>query len=187
MHSWSSLYLLGVFMLGLDSKLAGEAFQPEFAEPIGNLTVSVGRDATFHCLVHNLGGYRVRWMGEGRYESNTGNSRACDHKQPQSSSVPQRAVRVESTHQERPGRRPGSIYMGYLDVVVPPDFVSEETSGDVMIPEGDMAKLSCRARGQPAPLHPVIQVPNQLVGAPLGTDDLRESRWILRSSDHVCT
>ncbi|KAG8229391.1 hypothetical protein J437_LFUL000912 [Ladona fulva] len=36
----------------------GVAFQPEFAEPIVNLTVPVGRDATFTCVVSHLGGYR---------------------------------------------------------------------------------------------------------------------------------
>jgi hypothetical protein len=39
---------------------AGVAFQPEFSEPISNLTVPVGRDATFQCMVLHLGGYRVR-------------------------------------------------------------------------------------------------------------------------------
>lgn len=39
--------------------ITGQAFQPEFAEPITNLTIPIGRDATFRCLVHNLGGYRV--------------------------------------------------------------------------------------------------------------------------------
>lgn len=37
----------------------GQAFQPEFAEPLTNLTIPIGRNATFRCLVHNLGGYRV--------------------------------------------------------------------------------------------------------------------------------
>ena len=37
----------------------GSAFQPEFVEPITNLTVPVGRDATFKCVVGHLGGYRV--------------------------------------------------------------------------------------------------------------------------------
>lgn len=37
----------------------GQAFQPEFAEPLTNLTVPIGRDATFRCLVQSLGGYRV--------------------------------------------------------------------------------------------------------------------------------
>lgn len=34
-------------------------FQPEFAEPIVNISVAIGRDATFTCHVKHLGGYRV--------------------------------------------------------------------------------------------------------------------------------
>lgn len=41
--------------------------------------------------------------------------------------------------------------MGHLEVVIPPDFIAEETSGDVMVPEGGNARVSCRARGMPAP------------------------------------
>lgn len=41
--------------------------------------------------------------------------------------------------------------MGYLDVTVPPDFIAEETSGDVMVSEGGTVKLRCRARGHPEP------------------------------------
>lgn len=33
---------------------------PEFGEPITNLTVPIGRDATFECIVVNLGNFRVR-------------------------------------------------------------------------------------------------------------------------------
>lgn len=40
-------------------RLAGGAFQPEFVAPIANLTVPLGRDALFTCLVEHLGGYRV--------------------------------------------------------------------------------------------------------------------------------
>ncbi|KAF7992171.1 hypothetical protein HCN44_001496 [Aphidius gifuensis] len=125
----------------------------------------------------------------------------------------------------------------FLEVVIPPDIISEETSGDLMVPEGSSAKLTCKARGHPKPeivwrredrggiitrdanggaktrqasvegetlaltkvtrsemgtymciasngvppsvskqmmlhvnFHPMIQVPNQLVGAPIGTN-----------------
>lgn len=34
-------------------------YQPRFTEPIGNITVPVGREAMFTCYVHGLGGYRV--------------------------------------------------------------------------------------------------------------------------------
>lgn len=43
------------------------------------------------------------------------------------------------------------LQMGHLDVVVPPDFINEETSSDMMVPEGGTAKLTCRARGYPQP------------------------------------
>lgn len=37
-------------------------FQPEFAEPIVNISVAIGRDATFTCNVKHLGGYRVMYF-----------------------------------------------------------------------------------------------------------------------------
>lgn len=33
---------------------------PDFAEPIGNVTVPVGREAVLSCTVSNLGQYKVR-------------------------------------------------------------------------------------------------------------------------------
>lgn len=41
--------------------------------------------------------------------------------------------------------------MGYLDVVIPPDIIYEDTSGDVMVPEGGNVKLICKAKGYPKP------------------------------------
>lgn len=40
--------------------------------------------------------------------------------------------------------------VGSLDVSVPPDF-TEETSGDLLVPEGGTVKLTCRAKGHPIP------------------------------------
>lgn len=36
-------------------------------------------------------------------------------------------------------------------MVIPPDIIYEETSGDLMVPEGGSAKLVCKARGFPKP------------------------------------
>lgn len=36
-------------------------------------------------------------------------------------------------------------------MVIPPDIIYEETSGDLMVPEGGSAKLVCKARGYPKP------------------------------------
>lgn len=33
---------------------------PKFAEPIPNVTVALGRDASLPCVVENLGTYKVR-------------------------------------------------------------------------------------------------------------------------------
>lgn len=44
--------------------LAGGVEVPEFGEPITNLTVPIGRDATFKCIVVNLGNYRVSTLFE---------------------------------------------------------------------------------------------------------------------------
>lgn len=43
---------------------AGGVEVPEFGEPITNLTVPIGRDATFKCIVVNLGNYRVSTLFE---------------------------------------------------------------------------------------------------------------------------
>lgn len=39
-----------------------EGLFPRFAEPIPNVTVSVGRDALLACVVDNLRGYKVAWV-----------------------------------------------------------------------------------------------------------------------------
>ncbi|MPC11403.1 Lachesin [Portunus trituberculatus] len=79
--------------------------------------------------------------------------------------------------------------VGFVQVVVPPQFVDEESSqSHVSVQERHDVRLVCRARGVPKPVirwtredglfftagrsgqvHPVITVPNQLVGAPIDT------------------
>ncbi|KAL9707701.1 hypothetical protein quinque_011219 [Culex quinquefasciatus] len=39
-----------------------EANFPRFAEPIPNITVTIGRDALLACVVENLKGYKVAWV-----------------------------------------------------------------------------------------------------------------------------
>uniref|UniRef100_A0AAG5DV54 Ig-like domain-containing protein n=2 Tax=Anopheles TaxID=44482 RepID=A0AAG5DV54_ANOAO len=47
---------------------------------------------------------------------------------------------------------PMKSQLGYLDVVIPPDFIAEDTSSDVIVPEGSSVKLTCRAKGYPGPV-----------------------------------
>lgn len=46
---------------------------------------------------------------------------------------------------------PMKMQTAFLEVVIPPDIIYEETSGDMMVPEGGTAKLVCKARGFPKP------------------------------------
>ncbi|XP_052900832.1 lachesin-like [Anopheles moucheti] len=222
------------------------SFQPDFAEPILNNSIAIGRDATFTCHVRHLGGYRVGWLKADTKAIQaihehviTHNSRVTvSHADQNTWNLHIKSV----TEDDRGGYMcqlntdPMKSQIGYLDVVIPPDFISEDTSSDVIVPEGSSVKLTCRAKGYPEPVvtwrredgtdiilkdasgskqlvtsyrgevlkltkisrsemgsylciasngvppsvskrislsvhfHPVIQVPNQLVGAPLGTD-----------------
>ncbi|XP_055615474.1 lachesin isoform X2 [Toxorhynchites rutilus septentrionalis] len=244
--SLSSSVMLLVLGLCLSLVRDVSTFQPDFAEPIINISVAIGRDATFTCHVRHLGGYRVGWVKadtkaiQAIHESViTHNPRvSVTHTDQNTWSLQIKSV----TEDDRGGYMcqlntdPMKSQLGYLDVVIPPDFIAEDTSSDVIVPEGSSVKLTCRAKGQPEPIvtwkredgteivlkdaagtkqsvisyrgevlkltkisrsemgsylciasngvppsvskrislsihfHPVIQVPNQLVGAPLGTD-----------------
>ncbi|CAG9857073.1 unnamed protein product [Phyllotreta striolata] len=225
---------------------SASAYTPEFAEPIVNLSVPLGRDATFRCLVHHLGGYRVGWVKADTKAIQAIHDHVITHNPRVSVSHNDHTtwnLHIKNVQEEDGGQYmcqintdPMKSQVGFLDVAVPPDFIAEDTSGDVMVPEGGTVKLTCRARGHPDPhvqwrredgqdivirepggtktgvssyqgevlklwkisrtemgaymciasngvpptvskrimvnvhFHPVIHVPNQLVGAPLGTD-----------------
>ncbi|KAK0168928.1 hypothetical protein PV327_002684 [Microctonus hyperodae] len=225
----------------------GGAFQPEFAAPLANLTVPLGRDAMFTCLVEHLGGYRVGWIKADTKAIQAIHDHVITHNPRVSVSRSDHStwnLHIKGVQLEDAGlymcqinTDPMKSQVGTLTIEVPPDFVADETSGDVMIGEGGQVKLICRAKGVPQPrvnwrredgkdiiiresvsvsngqkskselataigeyhgeelrltkisrhdmgaylciasngvppaiIPPVIHVPNQLVGAPLGTD-----------------
>ncbi|XP_050313906.1 lachesin-like isoform X2 [Anthonomus grandis grandis] len=231
-------------------------FEPDFKFPLENLTVPQGRDAMFTCVVNNLGGYRVSgdssmarvaWIKADTkailaiHDSViTNNARlSVTHNDYNTWTLSIRGVKREDRgkYMCQVNTDPMKMQTAFLEVVIPPDIISEETSGDMMVPEGGSAKLVCKARGYPQPkiiwrredsgtilargnssskkervtslegevlsltkvtrsemgaylciaangvppsvskrmmlhvhFHPLIQVPNQLVGAPVNTD-----------------
>ncbi|XP_075215405.1 lachesin-like [Lycorma delicatula] len=230
-------------------------FEPDFLYPLENVTIAQGRDAIFTCVVNNLGGYRVSadlaparvaWIKADtkailaiHEHVITNNARlSVTHNDFNTWTLNIRGVRREDrgTYMCQVNTDPMKSQMAFLEVVIPPDIIYEETSGDMMVPEGGSAKLVCKARGYPKPkvvwrredggdimvrsggitkaklpqvegemltlskvtrsemgaylciaangvppsvskrmmlhvhFHPLIQVPNQLVGAPTGTD-----------------
>lgn len=46
---------------------------------------------------------------------------------------------------------PMKYLIGYIDVVIPPSIIVEETSVDEVVSEGSNVTLKCRARGHPPP------------------------------------
>ncbi|XP_024084315.1 lachesin, partial [Cimex lectularius] len=221
--------------------------EPDFLFPLENLTIAQGRDAMFTCVVNNLGGYRVAWIKADtkailaiHEHVITNNQRlSVTHNDDNTWTLNMRGVRREDrgTYMCQVNTDPMKSQSAYLEVVIPPDIIYEETSGDMMTPEGGSAKLVCKARGYPPPkitwrredggeiilrqpatghkakvtsfegetlilskvtrsemgvymciasngvpptvskrlmlhvnFHPLIQVPNQLVGAPPGTN-----------------
>ncbi|XP_035726747.1 lachesin-like isoform X1 [Vespa mandarinia] len=239
--------------------------EPDFLYPLQNVTIPQGRDATFTCVVKNLGGYRVS-PSSSTSGDHSGGAKArvawikADTKAILAihEHVITNNARLSVTHNDQntwtlnirgARKEDGGVYMcqvntnpmksqsAFLEVVIPPDIISEETSNDLMVPEGSSAKLVCKARGYPKPdivwkredgseiisraglsggktktltaegehlvlskvtrgemgaylciasngvppsvskrimlhvnFHPMVQVPNQLVGAPTGTN-----------------
>ncbi|XP_014234606.1 neurotrimin-like isoform X1 [Trichogramma pretiosum] len=63
--------LLGQVITVLETKTIGESTDrgglsyhngPEFIGPVQNLTVAIGREATFSCSISNIGKYKVGWL-----------------------------------------------------------------------------------------------------------------------------
>ncbi|XP_063705637.1 protein amalgam [Culicoides brevitarsis] len=248
-------YSLVIFTYLLFVHQYAAAFEPDFVFPLENITISQGRDATFTCVVNNLGGYRVSgdsaqarvaWIKADakailaiHEHVITNNGRlSVTHNDYNTWTLVIKNVKMEDRGQYmcQVNTDPMKMQTAFLEVVIPPDIIYEETSGDMMVPEGGTAKLVCKARGFPKPkvvwkrqdgreiiarngqhgkskvltvegemltlskvtrsemggylciasngvppsvskaiklqvhFHPLIQVPNQLVGAPLNTD-----------------
>ncbi|SPP82317.1 blast:Lachesin [Drosophila guanche] len=134
---------------------------PRFAEPIANVTVSIGRDALLACVVENLKGYKVAWV---RVDTQTilsihhnvisQNSRISltynDHR-----SWYLHIKEVEESDRGwymcQVNTDPMRSRKGYLQVVVPPMIVEGMTSNDMVVREGQNVSLMCKARGYPEP------------------------------------
>ncbi|XP_046672234.1 lachesin-like isoform X2 [Homalodisca vitripennis] len=145
-----------------------EALMPRFAEPIQNVTVTVGRDALLACVVDNLRGYkdlRVSWqVAWVRVDTQTilsihhnvitQNPRITlsynDHR-----SWYLHIKNVQETDRGwymcQVNTDPMRMRQGYLQVVVPPAIVDKETSTDMVVREAANVTLTCKAVGYPEP------------------------------------
>ncbi|XP_047108231.1 lachesin-like [Schistocerca piceifrons] len=138
-----------------------ESLYPRFAEPIPNVTVTVGGTAVMACVVDNLRGYKVAWV---RVDTQTilsihqhvitQNPRISlshgDHRS--------WLLRVRDVHESDRGwymcqlnTDPMRSRQGYLQVVVSPTLEEQSTPSEVVVRESQDVTLSCRARGHPEP------------------------------------
>ncbi|XP_050431798.1 lachesin-like isoform X2 [Adelges cooleyi] len=160
-HSTSVRSLMIVLMVTLLYSSEADGFEPDFLFPLENVTIAQGRDAIFTCVVNNIGGNRVAWIKADtkailaiHEHVITNNERlSVTHNDYNTWTLNVRTVRREDrgTYMCQVNTDPMKSQSAFLEVVIPPDIVYEETSGDMMIPEGGSAKLVCKARGYPEP------------------------------------
>ncbi|ODN05030.1 Lachesin, partial [Orchesella cincta] len=136
--------------------------EPKFGEAIPNVTVAVGRDASLPCVVENLGTHKVAWVHIDRRMILTIHKHIVTR-------IPRFTVSFDShktwllninnVQQEDRGyymcqvnTEPMISQVGYLQVVVPPNILDEDSSeSHVAVREHQNITLSCKAEGFPEP------------------------------------
>ncbi|XP_069991780.1 lachesin isoform X2 [Penaeus vannamei] len=137
------------------------SYEPDFVEPLENVTVTVGREAVFTCVVDHLGGYRVAWIKADTKAILAIHNRVITHNNRMNvihSDHNTWQLKIRDVRRNDSGQYmcqintdPMKMQVGHLNVVIPPDITAEDTSGDVMVPEGSSVRLTCRAKGYPEP------------------------------------
>ncbi|XP_015183590.1 PREDICTED: opioid-binding protein/cell adhesion molecule homolog isoform X1 [Polistes dominula] len=151
------LLILAAFLVGVRTELV----DPKFKEPIVNVTTPVGREAMLSCIVQDLAGYKVAWL---RVDTQTiltianhvitKNHRiSVSHSDHRTWFLHIREVRESDRgwYMCQINTDPMKSQIGYLEVVVPPDIVDNQTSTDMVVREGNDVTLQCSATGSPAP------------------------------------
>ncbi|XP_076355531.1 lachesin-like isoform X2 [Tachypleus tridentatus] len=134
---------------------------PIFAGPIPNVTVALGREANIPCVVNELGSYRAAWI---RVETKailtihqhviTRNYRiSLSHSDNRNFILQVKDVKESDRggYMCQLNTVPMMSQVGYLDVLVPPDIIVDQSTSDIVTREGTNVTLSCTAKGYPEP------------------------------------
>ncbi|XP_022669926.1 lachesin-like isoform X2 [Varroa jacobsoni] len=134
---------------------------PQFAEPVQNITVPRGRDAKIACIIDNLGDFRPAWIKEEDKAILTMHQQIISRNYRISLSTSDNRIFTLHIRNVQESDRGGYMCQintspvksstGYLDVLVPPDILVEQSSADVVVREGADVSLACKARGYPTP------------------------------------
>ncbi|XP_050532750.1 lachesin-like isoform X2 [Daktulosphaira vitifoliae] len=138
-----------------------DPLMPRFAEPIPNVTVSVGRDALLACVVDNLREFKVAWVRVDTQTILTIHHNVISQNPRLTLSYNDHRswyLHIKDVQEEDRGwymcqvnTDPMRSRQGYLQVVVPPSIVDKETSTDMVVREASNATLVCKAAGYPEP------------------------------------
>ncbi|XP_050729138.1 lachesin-like [Eriocheir sinensis] len=134
-----------------------------FVATIPNVTVTLGRDASLPCIVKDIGDYQVTWMHLNRQMLLTIDQRtitliprfSVTQDDPTTWTLHIRDVEPTDTgyYVCQVNMIPVINQVGFVQVVVPPQFVDEESSqSHVSVQESHDVRLVCRAKGIPKPL-----------------------------------
>ncbi|XP_045135901.1 neurotrimin-like [Portunus trituberculatus] len=159
---WGMLSLMVMTSLSFgDSNEDMTGLLPRFTKDVPNITVTVGRDALLPCTVEQLRGFKVAWVQVDTQTILTihklvitRNPRiALLHNDHRSWHLEIKNVRESDRgwYMCQVNTDPMRSRQGYVDVVVPPDIIDKESSGDITVREGQDVTLTCRAKGHPAP------------------------------------
>ncbi|XP_069956319.1 lachesin-like isoform X2 [Cherax quadricarinatus] len=133
-----------------------------FVATIPNVTVTAGRDAALPCIVKDIGDYKVTWMHLNRVMLLTIDETTITliprfrvtRDDPTTWTLHIRNVQPDDTgyYVCQVNIEPAINRVGYVQVVVPPQFVDAESSqSHVSVQESDDVRLVCRATGVPKP------------------------------------
>ncbi|XP_043063813.1 lachesin [Drosophila ficusphila] len=136
---------------------------PEFLAKLSNITVPIGRDVSFTCVVDNLGQYRVAWiksdskaiLGIHTHMVSLNPRLSVTHNGHNTWKLHISRVQINDSgsYMCQVNTDPMKSISGYLDVVVPPDILNdpEHNLEEGVSTEGGSISLLCSATGVPKP------------------------------------
>ncbi|XP_074599315.1 lachesin-like isoform X2 [Brevipalpus obovatus] len=136
---------------------------PRFVGPIKNISVSLGKEAVLQCTVDNLGDHKIIWLREDpevtlltmHTSVIVGDTRlkvTNDNNKQWSLHIRNVTENDRGTYICNVNSEPQISRKVFLDILVPPFIVEEETSkANVVVDERSRLSLRCKASGYPTP------------------------------------
>ncbi|KAH0956730.1 hypothetical protein HN011_008282 [Eciton burchellii] len=167
-ENWSTLMaarklaaLLAAILLQLCLCQISPEVLPEFLAPLENHTVIQGRDVFFTCVVNHLQTYKVAWIKSDSRAILAIHTHMVAHNN--RLSVTHNGHNTWKLHVSNVQKNDSGTYMcqvntdpmrsqmGYMQVVIPPDIMDDESADGMVTHEGGNIRLRCVATGSPKP------------------------------------